>query len=133
LAVIVADTDVLIDALRGHEPMAARVAGGLRAGTLGTTVVTLFELMGAARDDRRRARVVRLLRPLPVLGLDRPASEQAAEIRRELESAGASIGMADCLIAGICLVTGASLLTRNRKHFARVRGLSIVDSGSVGE
>lgn len=122
---IVADTDVLIDALRGHEPMASRVGDGLRAGTLATTVVTLFELMGAAKDDRRRQRVARLLRPLPVLALDRAASERAAEIRRELERAGAPIGMADCLIAGICAIAGATLLTRNRRHFERVPGLLI--------
>jgi tRNA(fMet)-specific endonuclease VapC len=128
---IVADTDVLIDALRGHEPMASRVGEGLQSGGLGTTVVTIFELLGAARDERRRQRVVRLLRPLPVLVVDRAAAERAAEIRRELERAGAPIGMADCLIAGICAAAGVALLTRNRRHFERVPGLTLVDSGNL--
>jgi predicted nucleic acid-binding protein len=33
--------------------------------------------------------------------------------------------MADYLIAGVCLSRSAILLTRNRAHFERVRGLSI--------
>jgi len=46
-------------------------------------------------------------------------------VRRTLEKSGASIGMADSLIAGIALVHNATLLTRNRKHFARVTGLRL--------
>jgi predicted nucleic acid-binding protein len=33
--------------------------------------------------------------------------------------------MADSLIAGIALAQGATLLTRNRRHFARVEGLKL--------
>jgi len=41
--VIVADTDVLIDFLGGHEPAAARVALELEQGALHTTAITRFE------------------------------------------------------------------------------------------
>jgi len=40
------------------------------------------------------------------------AAERAAQARRELESAGAAIGMADYMIAGTCLAHSAILLTR---------------------
>jgi predicted nucleic acid-binding protein len=33
--------------------------------------------------------------------------------------------MADYMIAGICLAHSAVLLTRNRKHFERVAGLTL--------
>jgi tRNA(fMet)-specific endonuclease VapC len=52
-------------------------------------------------------------------------AELAANLRIELESRGAGIGMADYLIAGTCLSREAVLLTRDRKHFARVPGLSL--------
>ena len=39
---------------------------------------------------------------------------------------GKGIGTADYLIAGMCLAHGATLLTRNLKHFERVPGLRIV-------
>jgi predicted nucleic acid-binding protein len=35
--------------------------------------------------------------------------------------------MADSLIAGIVLLHGAKLLTRNRRHFERVPSLSLAD------
>ncbi len=36
-----------------------------------------------------------------------------------------SIGRGIYLIAGICLSRASSLLTRNRKHFERIPGLSL--------
>ncbi len=41
---IVADSDVLVDALRGREPYASRIAEALEADSLATTVVSAFEL-----------------------------------------------------------------------------------------
>jgi len=40
---------------------------------------------------------------------------------------GTPIGMADYLIAGICLARGARLLVRNRSHFERVPGLELAE------
>jgi predicted nucleic acid-binding protein len=53
------------------------------------------------------------------------ASALAAEVRRSLEQKGQGIGLADYLIAGVCLSRRAMLLTRNHAHFARVPGLSL--------
>jgi predicted nucleic acid-binding protein len=58
-----------------------------------------------------------------LLPFDERAAERAAAIRQHLDGAGTPIGMADYLIAGICLANSAMLLTRNRKHFERVTGL----------
>lgn len=120
---IVADSDVLIDALRGREPSLSRIHDELGAGTLVTTVVNAFELLSGAGSDQARHAVEALLAPLAVLPLDAAAARAAADVRLVLEQAGQKIGMADYLIAGICLSTGASLLTRNRAHFERVPGL----------
>jgi len=64
---------------------------------------------------------------LNVLPLDRAAAERAADVRRKLERGGRPIGMGDSLIAGIALVHGLPLLTRNRSHFERVENLKLVD------
>jgi len=126
VALIVADSDVLIDALRGREPSLTRVTEGLDTGTLATTTVTVFELLSGVRSDREREPVQRLLAPLTILPFDESAAGAAATARRHLERQGAQIGMGDLLIAGICLSRSASLLTRNRAHFERVPGLSLV-------
>jgi tRNA(fMet)-specific endonuclease VapC len=123
MAVIVADTDVLIDALRGRDPAKSRIAIELRAGSLATTVVNAFELLSGARESRERTKVETLLGALSFLSLDQAAARTAASLRRELESRGAGIGMADYLIAAICLERNAILLTRNRSHFERVPDL----------
>lgn len=127
MALTVADTDVLIDALRGREPSASRIREGLVDGTLATTAVNAFELQSGARTDRERDAVERILGAMRILPLDSAAGARAAACRRELESGGRAIGMGDYLIAGICLDRAARLLTRNRSHFDRVIGLEVVD------
>ena len=120
---IVVDSDVLIDALRGRAPAARRIELELGTGALATTAITLFELRSGARTDRSARQVEDLLSALVVLPFDHEAADKAAAVRLHLEAAGTPIGMADYLIAGICLARSASLLTRNRAHFERVRGL----------
>jgi len=122
---IVADSDVLIDALRGRVPAAERIRLELRTGALATTSVSAFELRSGARSEDAATQVETLLAPLVILPFDEEAADSAAEVRRDLESAGTPIGMADYLIAGICLSRSAVLLTRNRAHFERVPGLTL--------
>lgn len=123
---IVADTDVLIDALRGEREAVERVTRGLNLGSLYTTAVTAFELASGAKGYQQSLRIGHLLDALPVLAFDEPSSTRAVELRRRLEGQGRGIGMADYLIAGVCLCRDAALWTRNRKHFSRVSGLRLV-------
>jgi len=123
---IVADTDVLIDFLAGAEPQASRVGDEIEVG-LATTAVTRFELRAGVRSPRQERAVAGLLEALMVLPLDALSADRAAAVRLKLEEAGVGIGMADSLIAGIALAHGATLLTRNRRHFERVDGLKLVD------
>ncbi len=127
---IVADTDVLIDFLENHSPVATRIALELEQGELRTTVITRFELLAGARTARQRRAVGELIAALPCLPLNEPGADTAAEIRRALEEQGVGIGMADSLIAGIVVATKGVLLTRNRRHFGRVPGLSL---GRLGD
>lgn len=121
---IVADTDVLIDALRGKGAH-ARVRVELAGGQLATTTISVFELWSGARGPDEQDKVARLLNALTILGVDEPAAREAAKVRRDLEAQGTPIGTADYLIAGICLMRAAVLLTRNREHFERVAGLTL--------
>ena len=125
MAMIVADTDVLIDYLGGHDPGADRVALELERGDLATTVVNRFELLSGVRNERQERAVRQLLGALTTLPLDTQASDEAAAIRRALERNGTPIGMGDSLIAGIVRARRGVLLTRNRRHFDRVEGLKL--------
>jgi tRNA(fMet)-specific endonuclease VapC len=125
VALIVVDSDVLIDALRGRQPAIRRVTEGLRSGVLCTTTVTLFELLSGTRTEAESALVERLLAALSILPFDDAASRAAVALRRGLAAQGLPIGMADYMIAGICVARSAALLTRNRAHFERVPGLTL--------
>jgi len=122
---IVADADVLVDYLRGQGSMVERIAFELQHG-LATTVVSAFELWAGAVGSTKRERAVDvLLAALTILPLDAEDARCAASLRRGLEQAGTSIGMADSLIAGICVRHRAVLITRNRAHFERVPNLTL--------
>lgn len=122
---IIADSDILIDGLRGREPAASRIALELKKGSLATTVVNAFELLGSAKTESELKKVESLLAALTVIPMNNRAAQTAAQVRRKLESEGRGIGMADYLIAGICLERSAVLLTRNLAHFQRVSGLTL--------
>ena len=122
---MLADTDVLIDFLRGKGLAADRISLELGTGHLHTTAITAFELLAGAKGPKDLAKVTTLLEALHVLPLDAASAARAATAKRELEAAGRGIATADCLIAGVCLAHDATLLTRNVKHFDRVLGLKL--------
>jgi len=122
---MVADTDVLVDYLRGAGRSVERVAQELGHG-LATTAVSAFELWAGSLGSPRREKVVEdLLGALRILPLDAGAAKHAASVRLALEKKGCTIAMADSLIAGICMAGDAILLTHNRAHFERVEGLRL--------
>lgn len=97
----------------------------IETGTLATTAVSALELLSSAESKRARKRVDRLLAALPILPLDEASSRAAAEARRTLEPGEAALGIADYLIAGICLAHSATLLTHDIERFSRIEGLRL--------
>ena len=119
------DTDVLIDYLLGAEPMASKVAKLVATGQLVTSSVNCFELLCGAQENKRADVTRAFVSVVDVLTLDKLGAEKAAEVRRDLQGAGQDIGMGDSLIAGIALAYDLPLLTRNQKHFQRVKNLRL--------
>lgn len=122
---VVVDTDLVIDFLRGLGSGVPLVRELIGAGRFRVTAITAFELRLGADFLPRGDEIMRLLasRTVP---LDLPSALRAVEVFSSLKSAGAGIGMADCLLAGICLRHGLPLATRNSRHFERVDGLQLV-------
>jgi tRNA(fMet)-specific endonuclease VapC len=131
---MIADTDFFIDIMHAkrqfHEAAVRKLedleTGGIK---IGMTAVTRFELSSGieqfVRPDEERNRVRRLVRAYPTYSLEGGVADRAGEIYGSLRAAGTSIGVADALIAATALATGETLVTRNRKDFARVQGLRI--------
>ena len=129
---MIADSDVLIDFLRGRGDWARRIAVELETRSFGTTAITAFEIRSGARTARQKKAVDTLLDAMTILPFGPEDARIAAEIRQQVESRGQPIGMADYMIAAVCIAAGGVLLTRNRKHFERVEGLRL-GGGAVKE
>lgn len=123
---VVADTDVLIDYLRGRAPGAAVIRELIADRRLRLTTITAFELRSGSDFATRRPQVMRLFRSRTI-PFDLGAAVRAGEVAAQLRAAGEEIGPADSMQAGICLRYDLALATRNRRHFGRVRGLDLVD------
>ncbi|HZA50387.1 MAG TPA: type II toxin-antitoxin system VapC family toxin [Myxococcaceae bacterium] len=121
---IIADSDVLIDFLRGRGA-ARRVAIELETRSFGTTAITAFEIHSGARTPRQKKSVETLLEAMTILPFGPEEARIAADIRHEMESQGHPIGMADYMIAAVCIAADGVLLTRNRKHFERIKQLKL--------
>ena len=122
---IIADTDVLIDFLRGNGDSAKRIAIELETRSFGTTVITAFEIRAGARTARQMSAVDTLLDAMNILPFGPEEARIAAEVRQQVESQGKPIRIAEYMIAAICIADGSVLITRNLEAFGRVKGLKI--------
>lgn len=123
---VVADTDLLIDYLRGADPGATWVRDSLRDGGLRIAAISAFELRLGADFVARRG-PIELLLVHQTLPLDLSAAILAGDVLTRLRRAGAPIGIRDALVAGTCLRFELPLATRNLREFSRVEDLVLVD------
>ncbi len=126
---ILLDTDVCIEILRGNEAVIGRREATLD--DVATTWVTAAELsFGAAKSrapERNQMLVAEFLNTLPVLDMEYAAAECFGRIKAELEQGGKRLADADLFIAAIALTRGATLATGNRRHYGRIPHLRMVD------
>ncbi|MHC1627790.1 MAG: type II toxin-antitoxin system VapC family toxin [Candidatus Nezhaarchaeales archaeon] len=128
---VIVDTDVLIDLLRGVKSIVGAIRDlESRGCLLATTVVNAFELFYGACKSRSRERnvasVKRLLGRLKILSLGLKSALRASIIHAELEAQGRPIGLRDVLIAAIALTRGYGIVTKNVKHFERIKELMLI-------
>lgn len=116
MALVLVDSTVLIDALRGRgavERLRALRAGGDRPAT---SPVCVEEIVRGLRLGERD-RTLRFLGGLRLVGLDRTQAERAGDWRREHAAQGRTLSQADCLIAAAAVAVGGRLATGNPRDF----------------
>lgn len=126
------DTDILIDLLRGQAETVKKLRALEDSNTLQTTTtVNAFELhYGAWKTDnppRNLQAVETLLSRLTLLDFTPEAAATAGKILASLEMEGSTIGLRDAFIAATVLEHGATLYTRNTRHFSRVPNLRLLE------
>jgi len=139
---IILDTDVL-SALMRHDPEPAVVSWLDRQSpeSVWTTAVSVFEIhfgLELLPSGRRRrqledafTRAVAEDFEGRVLPFDEEAAREAAKRAAQRRSVGKPVDFRDIEIAGIVAARGATLATRNTRHFQDL-GIDLVDSWRKG-
>lgn len=73
----------------------------------------------------RLASAARDLAPFDALPITKEVAEKSAELHAELTTKGRQIGINDVYIAATALRFDLELVTRNRRHFARIPSLKV--------
>ena len=95
--------------------------------------VTVAELWhGVERADgvhksRRQQYLRTILDLLPIIPYTEQTAYEHARIWAELELSGKMIGYYDLIVAATALERGSQVATFNRRHFAQVNGLMIIE------
>lgn len=116
MAVVLLDTTVLIDVLRGRPVLNRLRLLHEQADVAATSAVNVEELVRGLRPAEQAA-ADRLLDGLIVVPLDRVSGERAGSWRRDYAGRGTTLSQADCLVAAGALSVGGRLATGNPRHF----------------
>jgi tRNA(fMet)-specific endonuclease VapC len=127
---MILDTTFLIDVMRNDENALRKLEElDERDEALSVTAPTVYELWsGIARyrrsEDEKR-RVDGVLCNRKIIEATKHTMRQAGFLNGQLAVLGVRIGTMDALIATLALERDETLLTRNVKHFARIKGLKL--------
>ena len=130
------DTDTVTLWLHGHEEVARRV-DAQDPEDLAITIITVEEVLSGwyrmvrqARNDEKLVlayqslqEAVEFMSEVRILAFDGPAARRF----RELRTVHRQVGTNDLRIAAITLAVGATLVSRNLRHFQTIAGLDVED------
>lgn len=129
---IVIDADVIIRGEKGVfdvEAWAARFPDE----HFELAAITVAELWhGVERADpghrgRRQRYIERILDKLPTIPHTERTARELARIWALLQASGSMIGAYDLIVAATALVRGSQVATFNRRHFACIPGLKVIE------
>ena len=129
---IILDADVIIRGEKGDFDLQKWVASrpNDRFEVAAITVAELWHGVERATGRHRttRERYLRaVLDPLPILPYTEQTAYEHARVWSELEVSGKMIGFYDLLVGATALERGSSVATFNKRHFAQISGLHVIE------
>lgn len=129
---IILDADVIIRGEKGTFDLKAWAASrpGDQFEIAAITVAELWhgvERATGAHKIKRQRYLQAILTSLPIIPYTEQTAYEHARILAELESAGKMIGFYDVIVAAAAMERGSELATFNKRHFAQVKGLSVIE------
>jgi predicted nucleic acid-binding protein len=123
MGLIVLDTAVLVDNLRGDGPATAALDAARTEGHhLLASVVTKAELIAGMRSHERRV-THELLAAMRWIDVTDEIADRAGEHARRFRAFHSGVGLPDYFIGATAEHLGAALWTRNVRHFPMYPGL----------
>ena len=122
------DTDVVIDHIRGRKLLDESV---LKKGAL-ISLITLGELYYGSFKSEKGKKGIAIIRQdlnllrIELLSLTEGMIEKFAKVKADLMLKAKRLEDFDLLIAATALNLGLTLVTRNVKHFERIKGLKVL-------
>lgn len=111
---VLLDTSILIDVLRGSQAAAAWLVGLGEVPTC--SELTRAEVLRGVRSPER-SRTERLLSSLRWVAVDEPISRRGGELGRQYRRSYPGLSIVDFLIAATALLLDAELATANARHY----------------
>ncbi|ODS40762.1 hypothetical protein BEH94_01220 [Candidatus Altiarchaeales archaeon WOR_SM1_SCG] len=131
--IICLDSDVVVDYLRGREPVKSELRELINSGKIITiTSITIYELYLGANLSKNPGKETEKLDNLRVylqeIEFNSIAAEIAGETDAHLKKSGMQVDLRDVLIASVCIANKIPLFTKNASHFSRIRGLELYEN-----
>ena len=123
------DTDTVSHIVRNHSPVILNLIKH-EDDEICISAITYAELsygLEKKGSDRLFNEVRSIMEKLSIVVFDDAQSELYGKIRVELERTGTPLGDMDMLIAAAAISTGAILVSHNKKHFAKIKGIKVED------
>ena len=119
----VLDSSVLIEVIERHS-RTSKILDVLQNSPLITTSICIHEVLTGARSKRQVFRFEQVFSRAQVLNHDQQAARIGAQIEQELDRKGLKLHIIDIMIAAICIVHDAELITLDQS-FKRIEGLKV--------
>ncbi|MBI2541913.1 type II toxin-antitoxin system VapC family toxin [Candidatus Woesearchaeota archaeon] len=123
------DSDFIVDFLRKKSSAVLKMES-LKGQTVASTEVNYLEviygiLIKKQVPQKEFALAQEFFDSVPSMPLDHISAYNTAKIAAFLKKSGQEIELSDTMIAGICLANNCPILTKNIKHFSRIKGLKV--------
>lgn len=129
---IILDADVVIQGEKGtfdlQNWLASRPNDQFEIAAI--TVAELWhgvERATGKHKDMRRQYLSAVLQSVPIIPYTEQTAYEHARIWAELEVSGKMIGFYDLIVGATALERGSQVATYNKRHFAQIRGLSVIE------
>ena len=116
------DSDILIDYLRGFPPSKDFLIDFKNKFFLFISVINIIEIYSGKdlKSPHKKKLIDSFLNEFEIIELDEKIAKKAGEIRRRYQ-----MPFADAIISASAIENSCTLVTRNVKHFSKVKELKI--------